>query len=127
MRVKEILVIDGEIHMLNLLQILLKDKYQIHLKSGALEALQWLQQGNLPDLIITEYEMPHMNGLELINNLHISGLYSNVPVIILSAMQDVDLHLKMSARSVAACVSKPFNPEVLDMAITGVFSKYEFN
>lgn len=127
MKVKEILVIDGEIHMLNLLQILLRDKYQIHLKSGALEALQWLQQGNLPDLIITEYDMPHMNGLELINNLHISGFYNKVPVIILSAMQDFDIHLKSSAQSVAAYVSKPFNPKVLDMTISGVLSKYEFN
>jgi len=127
MNSKQILIVDREIHMLNLLQALLKDKYQLRLESGSLEALQWIQHGNLPDLIIAEYDMPYMNGLELVNNLKISGLYNKVPVIILSGTQGLESNMSASNQSIVAYVAKPFNPEELNLAISGAFNKYELN
>ena len=45
-----------------------------------MEAMLWLQDSHLPDLIITDLEMPKMDGLELIKRIKESGFFAENPV-----------------------------------------------
>jgi len=73
----------------------------------ALEALgnQWV------DLVITDYNMPEMNGMELIGSMKKDQLLSTIPVVVVStegSRQMIDAFLEKGA---AGYIQKPFTPE----------------
>jgi two-component system chemotaxis response regulator CheY len=69
------------------------------------------------DLIITDINMPDINGLELINFIKKNPLYSNIPLIIIStegSEKDKEKGLSLGAEEY---VVKPFNPEYLQKVV----------
>ena len=58
----KILIVDDEPNLLRLLEYNLKDKFDIFLKNDGTEALQWLDEGNFPNLIVTDVMMQKMDG-----------------------------------------------------------------
>ena len=66
-----------------------------------------------PDVIVTDYQMPIMDGLELIENLRKHEDTAQIPVIILTA-RDFDIEDKTIEQfKISACLSKPFSPREL--------------
>ena len=59
---KVVLLVDDEVAMIWLLTNYLQDFFEVVTKTDGLEAYQWLQQGNMPDIVITDINMPNMNG-----------------------------------------------------------------
>ncbi len=110
---KKILVVDDKTSISNLLVQFLNNQYSVETKEDGMEALIWLQQGNIPDMIITDLQMPNMDGVELIKRLKESGFFKNIPVIVLSSKDssaDKVQCLKLGAEDY---IVKPFNPEEL--------------
>lgn len=68
-----------------------KDMTVIGKSSNALEALEALEAGIVPDVMITDYKMPHMSGAELTKI--VSQIYRKTAVMILS-MHDKILYKK---------------------------------
>jgi two-component system chemotaxis response regulator CheY len=66
---KQILIIDDDMAMCQLLGKLLQTNYNVVSKFDGLSALQWLSEGNIPDLVITDLDMPKIGGEEFVNNL----------------------------------------------------------
>ena len=82
-----ILIIDDEQSIRLLLENFLSKDFQIICKSDGIQALEWLE-GNLPDLIICDVQMPNMDGREatrLIREKE-SGTGAHVPIIALTAL-----------------------------------------
>ncbi|WP_316844644.1 response regulator [Pedobacter psychrodurus] len=127
MKHKKILVIDTEVTMLNLLGLMLGDRYNVSMQSGPIEAIQWLQKGNMPDMIISEFNMPYMSGPDLITNLKISGLYRHIPIIILSGIKDLSAQISTIPFKVDAYFSKPFNPFELEKAMCSILDNHAIN
>ena len=65
------------------------------------------------DLVVSDWNMPVMGGLELIQGLRQEDEYLDVPVLVLTTEDDVDS--KMAARDLGVCgwLSKPVDPDVL--------------
>lgn len=65
------------------------------------------------DLVVSDWNMPVMGGLELIQGLRQEKEYQDVPVLVLTTEDDVDS--KMAARDLGVCgwLSKPVDPDVL--------------
>lgn len=65
------------------------------------------------DLVVSDWNMPVMGGLELIQGLRDDDRYLDVPVLVLTTEDDVDS--KMAARDLGVCgwLSKPVDPDVL--------------
>ena len=65
------------------------------------------------DLVVSDWNMPVMGGLELIQGLRQQAQYEDVPVLVLTTEDDVDS--KMAARDLGVCgwLSKPVDPDVL--------------
>src|SRR5260370_4262600 len=84
--VKVILVIEDDIALgqLLILTIQLETPYQALLASNGDEALQ-LVQGVKPDLILLDYTLPGMNGLEFYERIKAIPGREGVPVILLTA------------------------------------------
>lgn len=119
--VEILLVIDNE-SMQQFLSSMFFGKYKVETMSNVVEAFRWLEQGNFPQLIISDLMMPAMDNRCLIRNLRISGFYKYTPIIVLSAIPESEQCLKEWASQIDAYFTKPFNPEQLTYSIDNLLS-----
>ena len=114
---KKILVIDDEITIRTLLVNFLSKKYEVAAKNDGLEALTYLQDGNMPHLVVCDADMPNMNGFEFIQNVRTSGFFKDIPIIMLSSLDTSAERVKYLKAGANDFLVKPFNPEELDVKI----------
>ncbi len=82
---KKILVVDDEFDILTTWRLVLEmEGYEIATASNGRAALE-SARANPPDLVITDWMMPHMDGIELIRRLCADDGLTGVPVILTSA------------------------------------------
>lgn len=123
MALKRILVIEDDIPLCWLLERILKDKYEPIILQNGLDALAWLSDNNLPDLIISDLHMPSLDGIELLENIQTSGILRSIPVIILSGSEDPEKKNRCIALGASSYVIKPFEPQLLIEEIENTFKK----
>jgi CheY-like chemotaxis protein len=63
----------------------------------------------MPNLILLDFRMPYMDGLEVINTLNSVKGYKNIPIIMISAENDNEYYKKALASGAADFIAKPFN------------------
>ncbi len=110
---KHILIIDDDKAMCQLLEKMLVKNYLITSKYDGVEAMQWMMDGVIPDLIITDVEMPSLDGVEFLKNLKNSSYYSDVPIIVISGYDSKEQKLKCLKYGAYEYFVKPFNPRDL--------------
>ncbi len=79
-----------------------------------------------PDLIITDVMMPQMDGKELCNLLKTNFKTSHIPIIMLSALVDIDDKIEGLGTGADAYVEKPFNVEILKATINNLIKSRSF-
>ena len=110
---KTILVIDDDYFVRTLLNFLLKDYYEVVTIENGYKAMLWLDKGNIPDLILTDMDMPRINGFNLLKHLQKSGYYRDIPILVLSGHSSPDFEDQCRNSGASGFVSKPFNPPEL--------------
>jgi two-component system, chemotaxis family, chemotaxis protein CheY len=110
---KKVLVIEDDVPLCWLLERILKNNYEVVIMNDGMEAWSWLSDGHLPDLIISDLKMPSLDGLELLENLSNSGLFKNIPVIILSGYEDANKRKQCLDLGAFTDLVKPFEPQSL--------------
>ncbi|HRK38295.1 MAG TPA: two-component system response regulator [Burkholderiaceae bacterium] len=108
-----ILVVDDTPDILLLIGNLLKDRYRVKLANSGEKALQVVQSGAKPDLILLDIMMPGMNGHEVCAALKRDPATWDIPVIFLTAMSSVadeEAGLKMGA---VDYITKPISPPLV--------------
>ena len=123
MSVKKILVADDETHILHVVSLKLKNAgYTVLTARDGQEALELAQQER-PDLIITDYHMPQLSGLELCQRLKQDPKTSHIPAIMLTA-RGYHLEPKDTQQSgILRMLSKPFSPRQLLSAVTEILDQ----
>lgn len=89
--------------------------YEVREAEDGQEALDLLEGGEVPDLLITDSLMPRMNGLELVRSIRSSpdsGL-SALPVIMLTSRQSEHDVIEGLGTGLDDYVTKPFSPDEL--------------
>ena len=108
---KKILIIDDRTPMRYLLEAVLGKEYSVATAQDGLVAITWLLKGNKADLIITDLQMPNIDGWELLDYLSGSYLYQDTPVMVLSGFYaDKQDDLSRRYNSVKEVLQKPFDP-----------------
>lgn len=111
---KKVLVVDDEFHIVQVVAIKLRNNgYEVITADNGADAFR-LACEQKPDIVITDYQMPQLSGLELIEKMRSYPDTVRIPVIMLTARGfAIDDELKQKL-AVSACLSKPFSPrEVL--------------
>jgi CheY-like chemotaxis protein len=119
---KNILVIEDHDSIRWLLGRFLGKKHNVTTARDGWEAMAWLGQGNIPDLILLDLKMPRIGGSDFLKNIKTSGFFKDIPVIVLSGNeddQDVAFCYELGANEF---VAKPFNPIILNQKINAVFN-----
>ena len=90
--------------------------YQVGIAGDGVEALKLVAE-QLPDLVLTDVNMPRMNGLELARRLRSHHLTAQVPIVMLSALLEASDVLKGYAEGADDYVPKPIELAVLGAKI----------
>jgi len=112
---KKVLVADDEAHILHVVSLKLRNAgYDVITAVDGEEALE-LCIAEQPDLLITDYQMPIMTGLELCKRIRALPQTAKMPAIMLTA-RGFDIEPgEMAAAGIATVLAKPFSPrEVLE-------------
>lgn len=95
--------------------LLKKQGYKVTLKNDGWEAFNFLttvEKNNRPDLLITDIEMPNMDGVKLIEAVVKQNFLSSIPIIVVSA--HVELHLPLTeSGNIDGFLPKPFDDKLL--------------
>jgi len=112
----KILVIYDELSMCLLLENFLSQDYDVVTKEDGEQALEWLE-GNLPDLIICDIQMPNMDGYQFLEKVRQRGYTKHTPVLMLSGAESSKERVKCYKLGAQDFLTKPFNPEELEELI----------
>ncbi len=120
---KKILLVDDEPAILTVMELLLnKFGYIAVLKSTAESALFLIREGVNVDLVITDYRMPGMNGVEFIRALR--RILPSVPVLMLTG--DITVEIEPSL-GVFELINKPVAGKELDRIVKAALDRAEAN
>jgi two-component system chemotaxis response regulator CheY len=87
------------------------------------EALDLAREGQQLDLVITDLNMPRMDGITLVRELRRLPWFRGVPMLVLTTESSPERKLEGRAAGATGWVVKPFNPEKLLSAIARVVTK----
>lgn len=111
-----VLIVDDDPSTLVLFrQWFLKTEWEIVTKRDPLQALEWMSK-NEPSVIFLDVQMPHMNGLEMLENIR--SMNYDMPVVMMSAYGTIKLTVKAMKMGAYDFLTKPFEDreEVLLLA-----------
>ncbi len=118
---KKILVVEDDLGTMKTVKFLLDDYYTVETVSNGKEALEWLGNHKPIDLVLTDLEMPEMNGLELIQAMDGSFAYEQIPVVIMSSDCGQWLDHSPILPNVFGCLDKPVVPAELYLKLEEAF------
>lgn len=108
-----LLIIEDNHFMMALLKNIFNDRFNVVTVSNGCNALEWMYNGNIPNIIISDLRMPEMDGIELLRNLKESTFYQDIPLIMLSGVEQSEERINCLQMGANDFVLKPFNPEEL--------------
>ena len=120
---KTILVLEDALSVRKILESFLGREHQVITKENGQEGLEWLQSGNMADLIISDVNMPTMTGEDFLKEIKSSGYFKDIPVIMLSGIENSEERIKMLKLGATDYIVKPFNPEELKLKVEIALSR----
>jgi PAS domain S-box-containing protein len=110
-RTVRILAIDDEEIFIHAIVGLLSDRYKIIIALNGLEGLKLAQSDPQPDLILLDVLMPDIGGFEVCRQLKQDPRTSGIPVVFLSALEEVENKTKGFEAGGVDYITKPFQGE----------------
>jgi len=118
-----ILVVDDDLDILNLaVRILGSSGHTVFVAEDALRAIDWLDQVQF-DLLLSDANMPHYSGFELVNTVKNNPKFRDMTVAMLTGLRerkDVERAVKMG---VDDYIVKPIDPLLLVQKVNALFEK----
>ena len=121
---KRILLCDDEIHILRAAEFKLKKAgYDVRIASDGQEAWEAIQQEK-PDILITDCQMPRMDGFGLVQKVRENPQTADLPIFMLTAKGFELSHAEMADKwKVMAVIAKPFSPRELLQRVNAVLQE----
>ncbi len=117
---KKVLVVDDEVHIIHVVAIKLRNNgFEVISASDGGEAFE-LACSEKPDIIVTDFQMPVMTGLELVKKLRQNEPTRNTPVIMLTARGFAIEDEQREDLQISEFLSKPFSPKELLRSIEDI-------
>ena len=124
---KKILLVDDEPHVIKVLKLFLdKNGYQVSVANNGEQALAKVTTDN-PDVVITDIQMPRMNGQELCNKINESCTSSKPHMIIMTSRTDRELRDWVNKVPNLEFLEKPLSPRKLVNQLRNHFEKIDIH
>lgn len=118
---KKILVVDDSGAMLRNVKGWLEEKYQVILANSGAMAIKYLAL-NRPDLILLDYEMPIVDGRQVLEMIRAESDFSDVPVIFLTGKDDRESVMNVMAMKPEGYLLKSQTPDQIVRAVDDFFA-----
>ena len=119
---KTILVVDDSATVRKFVSVSLSMQgFHVVTACDGMDALEKLPSHNV-DLVITDLNMPHMDGFELIKSLREAPTYRDLPIIILTSVSDEMSKEQGRQLGVYSYVQKPFSLEKIQYEVSKYLS-----
>lgn len=118
-----ILIVDDHEAIRFLLGLTLRNNFNVVVKKDGLEALAWLSAGNIPDLIMLDMQMPRLNGIEFLKQIRTSGMFRDIPVLLVSANGNHEDIAASYGLGIVDFIRKPFNPVTLNEKVLNALNQ----
>ena len=117
-----IMLVDDNSDIVTLLEMVLNQQgYDVISGRNGQEGMDMLREGtSAPDLIISNYHMPQMDGLDFLGHIRENPAYKAIPFILLTAAPAVQWQQQATQLGANAFLPKPFKIDLLKKTIRAV-------
>lgn len=122
---KKILVVDDSGAMLRNVKGWLEDKYQVILANSGAMAIKYLAT-NRPDLVLLDYEMPVVDGSQVLEMIRTETEFCDVPVIFLTSKNDKASIMKVMELKPEGYLLKNMEPQQIVQQVNDFFEKRRY-
>ncbi|MBO5377340.1 MAG: response regulator [Ruminiclostridium sp.] len=105
---KRVLVVDDNPILLRTAKEMLDEQYQVSIAVSAEQAFKSIAR-NMPDIILLDYEMPFVNGVEVLNQLRANSNTKDIPIIFFTGSSDREVVEKLVGLKPDGYLLKPPN------------------
>jgi two-component system, OmpR family, alkaline phosphatase synthesis response regulator PhoP len=121
---KRIILCDDEIHILRAAEFKLKRAgYDVELSNDGEEGWEAIQR-QIPDILITDCQMPRLSGIELVRRMRNDPKTADIPVFMLTAKgYELSPQLIHDELRIIRIISKPFSPRELLQYVDSLLTK----
>lgn len=112
-----ILIVDDNKQIAKIILAYLQSDFTCFYFENPILAIEWLQQGEEADLIISDIRMPVMRGDDFLTHLKHSELFRHIPVVMLSSEDSTSERIRLLEEGAEDYIVKPFNPMELKIRI----------
>jgi len=119
-----VLVVDDNPEMLRLLSDIFADRFSVETAINGKEAFA-IATDLVPDIILSDIDMPEMNGRDLCRLLKGERLTSHIPVILITGQADVQQQLDGIGVGAYDYIVKPFDHDILKSKVLNALSNLE--
>jgi len=117
-----LVVDDNEMNREVLLRRLERQGFRVAAAEDGLRAMEKIRAETF-DLILLDIMMPKMNGYQVLETMKAEGQLRNVPVIVISAVDELDSIVRCIELGAEDYLFKPFNPVLLKARISNVIQR----
>lgn len=118
-----LVVDDNEMNRDMLSRRLQRQSYDVELAENGERCLDMMRQGSF-DLVLLDIMMPVMNGYEVLEIAKSEDQLKDIPIIMISAVDDLDSVVKCIEMGAEDYLFKPFNPVLLKARVSATLDKY---
>ncbi|MCK4753265.1 MAG: response regulator [Planctomycetes bacterium] len=116
----KVLVVDDEIHIVHVVTIKLRNNgFEVVSAENGADAFEMACKEK-PDIIVTDFQMPIMTGLEFVEKLRQNEATEHIPVIMLTARGFAIEDKQKEDLQISEFLSKPFSPKELLRSIEDI-------
>jgi len=111
-----IMVVDDQPSVCREVAVFLNNDYTVHAFKSGQEALEYMSEHEV-DLVLLDYDMPHMTGYEVLMAIRFNKSTNNTPVIFLTAETNERMRHEMMGRGANDYLCKPVSSSALRQCI----------
>ena len=87
--------------------------FQVQQAEDGVDGLRTLKAAGAVDVIITDINMPNMDGFEFIENVRRDAAYKSTPILVLTTESGADKKTRAREAGATGWIVKPFDPQKL--------------
>jgi signal transduction histidine kinase/ligand-binding sensor domain-containing protein/CheY-like chemotaxis protein len=122
-KLRTLLIVEDNLEMQQYLAESFAGEFNITTADNGLIAMDLLESGLMPDLIITDIMMPEMDGITFARRVKTTDATSHLPILMLTAKTGLEQKLEGFAAGALDYIAKPFNLRVLKAKVAGLVNE----
>ena len=118
--VKQILVVNHDVAISDYLAVILGEKFNVITFQSTTTAIEWLNAGNLPDLVIMDAELPTVSGLALMSRFR-RHVINDTPILLMSEHKNYNNVMRYLSIGANDFIARPFHSADLIAKVEELF------